>query len=200
MGEEFGGLFYELNGEFMWACLKWQQHEDLFGSPETVDLLNRSAPAFFGSLQQILREDVLLHVSRLTDAPRIGDRKNLSLKRLKGHITDPSLRNQIDGLLDIVEQRTGIIRRERNKRLAHLDEQAREVQVPTLASRRQVKEALEAIAGLMNAINMHYRGGPTSYEYVIGPLGGVSSLLSCLKQAVEARDNERGRRRAPVHE
>lgn len=165
MGEDLGGFFHELDREFFWVCFKWQEYENLFGSPEKVDLLNRSAPGFFGSLQQILRGDVLLHVSRLTDAPRAGNRENLSLKRLRERLKDPSLGDQIDGLLDTAHQKAAIIRRERNKLLAHLDEQAaRRAQVPNLASRRQVKDALEAIAEVMNVINVRYRGGPASYE------------------------------------
>ena len=91
MGNDLGNLFYELDNEFCRACLKWQEQEELFSTPENVALLNRTAPAFFGSLQRILFEDVLLQICRLTDPVKTGEQENLSLERLRALITNAAL-------------------------------------------------------------------------------------------------------------
>ena len=48
--------------------LKWNEYVVLFGTgPERVDLLNRAAPGFFHLVQDSWWDDLLLHISRMTD-------------------------------------------------------------------------------------------------------------------------------------
>ena len=50
---------------------------ELFGTkPERLDLLNRSAPGFFRIVQDTFLDDAFLHLSRSTEKPNFGKRKN----------------------------------------------------------------------------------------------------------------------------
>jgi hypothetical protein len=63
MGRELGELHHALGNELTYLHLKWKKYCALFGtSPERIDLLNEAAPDFFGKLQHILGDDVLLHL------------------------------------------------------------------------------------------------------------------------------------------
>jgi hypothetical protein len=67
------------------ALLKWGEYVELFGTkPSRIDLRNRAAGGFFRVVQDGLWEDVLLHVARLTDAPRSGGRANLTIRAACG--------------------------------------------------------------------------------------------------------------------
>jgi hypothetical protein len=53
------------------------QYLELFGTkPERLDLLNRSAPGFFRIVQDTFLDDAFLHLSRSTEKPNFGKRKN----------------------------------------------------------------------------------------------------------------------------
>jgi hypothetical protein len=75
MGEALGRQFAELWQEVAHLHAKWLEYVELFGSkPSRIDLLNRAAPAFFRTVQDVFWEDMLLHLSRLTDPPRSGEK------------------------------------------------------------------------------------------------------------------------------
>lgn len=87
LGDNLGSLFHELSNEVAWLYIKWEEYVELFGNaPSRIDLLNQSAPLFFRIVQDSLWENVLLHITRLTDPPISGKkssgRKNLSIQCL----------------------------------------------------------------------------------------------------------------------
>jgi hypothetical protein len=92
MGEALGNIRYELNNQIVLLHIRRKTYRELFGaSPETIALLNTTAPAFFYDLERIMWEDVLLHLCRVTDVPESGKNKpNLTIQRLPYLITDLS--------------------------------------------------------------------------------------------------------------
>ena len=69
MGEPLGRVYTQLSSETAWLHLKWNDYCLLFAKDDArIALLNAAAPAFFGHLQVILHEDILLHACRLTDS------------------------------------------------------------------------------------------------------------------------------------
>src|SRR5579862_352192 len=90
MGPDLGPVFFALFKEVVWLHAKWQEYRALFGhSPERVDLLNRNAAFFFRVVEDSLWEDVLLHISRLTDPIRSGGNENLSVQCLPFLVNPP---------------------------------------------------------------------------------------------------------------
>jgi len=186
-----GGLLAELHYA-LW--MKWKEYRALYGTnPETIDLLNQAAPAFFHHLQSVLWEDVLLHLCRLTDPVKSAGKDNLTLACLPAAITEPPIQRKVQSLVEIAQQKTAFARDWRNRRLAHkeLPPTSQEPVSLALASRRHVEEALAAIRDAMNCIENHYENSPVRYEDVIEPLGGAASLLSCLRKGVDVPRRER---------
>ncbi len=179
MGTDLGTIHHELSQQLMWLHSKWQEYRALFAhSAARVEQLNRTAPFFFGMIQQVLFNDVLLHLARLTDPPRTGSRENLTFQRLPA-LVDASLRRQVDRRLRAVLKKTEFARDRRNRVIAHCD-------LPTLrnlhprrlahASRRRVGNALDSMADLMNHIESHYEHSEVFYK-APGEPGGAQTLM-----------------------
>lgn len=103
----------------------WSMWKQLFaGSKYRRKVLGDVAPDFFYFVGLSLRDSVLLGLCRLTDPPGAGDRENLCLKRVidaVGRVRDPARRRRLTSDLRWVEQRIGLMRNIRHKRLAHND-------------------------------------------------------------------------------
>jgi hypothetical protein len=104
---------------------RWQTLMELYGKgQDRLDLLNRTAPTFFGLTRNLLIDRVLLDLARLLDVPRLGRRDNLVLDRLAmraGPMLTPEARQAAKDHLQsarLVEDR---LARVRNRRIAHLD-------------------------------------------------------------------------------
>jgi AbiU2 len=83
MGRPLGAVFSALTRELVWLHVKWGEYMELFGtSPERIELLNNAAPTFFGIVQNIMWEDSMRHIARLTDPPKSVRKENLTIKTL----------------------------------------------------------------------------------------------------------------------
>ena len=66
-------LYDELLDDFDWLRRKWSEFQELYGKgQERIDVLNAAASNFFYLLQQVFFENAMLHLSRLTDRPRMA--------------------------------------------------------------------------------------------------------------------------------
>ena len=103
---------------------KWHQWKYLFCTDdETVTLMKYAASLFFMMVGNVLRDDVIQSVCRLTDPEESMGKPNLSLKRLAQMIpeSDLELREDIGLLAGDVETKTEKFRVHRNKRISHQD-------------------------------------------------------------------------------
>jgi HEPN superfamily AbiU2-like protein len=164
---------------------------------QAADLMNETAPTFFGHLEDVLWNDVLLHLSRLTDPPATGGQQNLTFRRLPQLVARLPIRDAVHTALDRVEGATRFARDWRDRRLAHRD--FRHAQDPTVrplapASRASVETALRAVRELMQIPEDHFRDTEVAYEQVINAPGGAWEMLYHLESgldAIRARKAER---------
>lgn len=182
MPDPLGETYCALRDELAWLHIKWNDFRALFArSPEAIATLNEVAPVFFGNLQRMMWEDVLLHLCRLTDPVKSVGKDNLTVRRISLSIPDQQLKDQVESYAGTAKDRTQFARDWRNRRLAHRELPPLAGETPTpLAhvSRQSVEDALVALRDTMNAVANHYLGASTGYEHSIEPLGGVESLLS----------------------
>jgi hypothetical protein len=67
MGPNLGPVFHRLWNDCVWLHLKWREYRSVFGSSEErIELLNSAARGFFGIVQDVLWQDILLHICRFT--------------------------------------------------------------------------------------------------------------------------------------
>ncbi|MFO7905999.1 MAG: hypothetical protein ACQESR_28900 [Planctomycetota bacterium] len=199
MPDPLGERYFALRNQLAWLHLKWINFRGLFAdTQETIDLLNETAPDFFGNLQRMMWEDMILHLCRLTDPAKSAGKDTLTVRRIGELIPDQQLKERVVSHAEKANNKTQFARNLRNRRLAHreLPPLAGETPVPLAhASRQDVEDALAALRQTMNCVAEHYLGATVGYEHSIEALGGVASLLSRLKLGVDARRAELDRLR-----
>lgn len=192
MGPELARLYHELWNQVTWLHIRWHQYVELFGTkPERIDLLNAAASTFFRIVQDSLWDDTLLRLSRLTDPVESGGRKrNLTLKRLPDAIVDEEFCYEVQVLIEKAHEKTTFARDHRNRRIAHrdLDLAFSEVARPLeSASRLAVKEALQAVAAVLQHICAHYMKSDLSFEH-FSDASEADGLLYVIRDGLEAEE------------
>jgi hypothetical protein len=158
--------------------------------------MNEVAPAFFGDLQEVLWNDVLLHLARLTDPPGTSGQQNLTVRQYPRGVARLPILEAMNRALDEVEAATGFARDWRNRRLAHLDlEHARNPSAKPLApaSRADVERALKAIRDVMQTPESHFRDNHMFYDQVVTMPGRSWELLYHLESGLGAEHDRRTR-------
>lgn len=188
MGEPLGQLFSALWHELVWLRIKWNEYVELFGtSPERIDLLNRVAPNFFGIIQDIMLNDISLHVARMTDAPKSAGKETLTIRALPDQV-DPEIKSHIESLIKAAGHQVEVCRDSRNRRIAHSElalalEYPSAVPLPAV-SRAQIRQGLQSIGSVLNAVEEHYGCSTTGFEHTIPALGGAGSLFDIIQAAL----------------
>ncbi len=196
MGEPLGRVYDELQQECWRLHSLWAEFTTMYGhSSERIDLLNAAAGHFFRVVQDTLWEATLMHIARMTDRPTPAGRDTLTLQRLPGLVrleVRPAVRQAVDEAVRL----TSFARDWRNRHIAHRDlqlavnqEQAKPLEA---ASRRDVNEALAAIASTLNLVDEHYTRSTTMYDS-LGNAGGAESLLYVVRDGLEAEAAKRHR-------
>jgi hypothetical protein len=203
MGDELGLFFDALYTEVAWLHDKWREFVQLFGTSEArIDVLNEAASRFFGALHDTMWEDILLHVSRVSDRAEIGKRTNLTICRLPDLIGDATLQEDVRKLVEVVVRKSKFARDWRNRRIAHRDRSLALGQASKPldeASRSSVSDALDALDTVIYHVHEHYLGPGLSLDVPGGP-GDAADLLVVLQEglhAMRARD-ERFRLNQPL--
>nr|WP_249168330.1 hypothetical protein [Bradyrhizobium elkanii] len=199
MGEPLGTQFTALWNELAVLYLYWGEYIELFGAkPSRIGLMNQAAPAFFHMLQEELWESRLLHIARITDASATAGKTNLTIRNLPDLIPDAAAKATVAALVDAAIKATEFCRDWRNRRIGHKDLKLAigEPAKPLAdASRKQVKDALKAIADVMNAVEGHYFDSETGYDLTARHSGALA-LLYVLNDGVKTQDERQKRIKA----
>ena len=186
----YGRLDYDLTRLWSWYRMLF----DLYGESELrLRLLNEAAPAFFGELQTLLRNEIVLGVARLTDMPSRGSSKRLVLGSIVGALDETQtaeIGSELDAALTPIIETAAPIRRYRHEVLAHrnmavaLGSRDDPVQEFTYSDIRCV---LDLAGGLLNVVAKKYLGHTVMYSGLIENLNGIPALVQRLKIAQHYR-------------
>ncbi len=110
MKKPLGLLTGEVQDLHLARCLFWDLCMD---QPDTVQLINQTAPHFFRRIQTILFEHLVLGIARLTDPPSTSGNKNLGLQELFVGVAPSQLAE--------LQKEASNVRKIRSKIVAHLD-------------------------------------------------------------------------------
>jgi len=195
--EGAGELFYSLWTNVAHLHLNWKNYRALFGtSPERIQLLSWAASSFFGLLDGIVRHDVVLAISRLTDPPRSMGKDNASLAQLLERVTpflDTDLGKEWKSELADLQADCKPIREIRNRILAHNDLATalkyHSDPMPGI-SRAYVEGVLAQIRRFLGDIEGHFCGSRTAYQQPLS-IGDGEALISVLKNAREQESRRR---------
>jgi hypothetical protein len=194
MGPQLGEQFHALWKRTAWVYDRWETYMALFGhSPERVVFLNSTAPAFFGTVQNVLLVDTLMQIARLTDPPGTPGRFNLTIMGLPALVDLARDKGRTQAACDAALTASGFCRELRNKTLAHNDlEHALGKSATPLpgTSRAKVRRALDAVAYVLNEVSDTYDCGSIVFDHTIQALGGMPSLLQLLELGKKAADEQ----------
>jgi len=199
-GPALGPVYHELYNEVVWLYAKWLEYRKLYAvSEEQIGVLNETASFFFYTIETVLREDILLHIARLTDHTGKRQSKRLSLLLLPKLVTDPKLAGVLQKLLEDTLQRCDFARYWRNRQIAHSnyslainpDEKAKSL--PDV-SRQQIGEVLASIKEVINKVSKAYSGNPTGFE-LFHSISGADTLVFYLEEAIKFHKHKMNRLR-----
>lgn len=192
MGPKLGPLFSLLVNECVILHLEWGEFKEIYCTNEQrIELLNRSARAFFVGLRRTVLDAIHLRIARIIDPPNSGGGKdNVTLLALPG-LVDTNLRGEVEVLAKAATQMCGFASGWRNRRIAHKDlSLALKVDGSALHATTidDIESALERIATLLNRVEAHYCGGSSvAYSFVDSSFG-AKALLDVLREGIDARD------------
>ncbi len=171
MGPILGPFYDELYNEVTWLHVKWLEYRKLYAhSRGRVDLLNEVAGFFFWTIQDVLWQDVLLHIARLTDPPRQGKHENLTLLALPDQVSDQNLAAELRKLIGDVKEKSEFARQWRNKHLAHRDLSLalnRQAEPLPGVSRKKVEDTLTTVRAVLNHLHERYMQSTVAYEHFL---------------------------------
>ena len=186
---EIGEIFAKLQSDIVWLHGRWIIFNQLYGeSAERVQLLNDSAATYFRITQDVLLDDILISIGRITDKPIMGSNENLSLGQLINRLDKdkyPDIISLLEGKLENIQLLSKDIRQIRNKKLAHKDINIALAKVELLprVTIKSISTTLEAIRDFMNECEGYFCDSEMAYEaFSMSADGKV--LVTKLKKAI----------------
>jgi hypothetical protein len=197
MGKDLGELYNALWQDIAGIHSKWQEYVVMYGTKESrVDLLNQAAPRFARLVQDVLWDDVVLHLARLIDSPRSAGKPTLSIRALPDLITDSVTQSEVIAAVNAARAASEFSRPWRNRRLAHQELALAiepEAQPLTPASRLQVNHALQSLTETLNIVSQRYLNSTSRFDNGSSDMGGALSLLHVLHDGVQTKEARRAR-------
>jgi hypothetical protein len=194
MGRTAGELFHHLLQETAHLHTKWNEHKRLFSTKARVDALNGAAPGFFAMVQRSWRDDVILHLCRITDDVK----KTLSIRSLAKALNpkpkgfDRHLQQLTVAIVPIVKLRHNVIA---HRNLAIVLQKGQPLQPVTVKS---IDEALYALVRLLSCVEGHFTEDDAMFFDHLEPKGGVEAVVHFVRRGVVAEEEDRKARRLPM--
>jgi hypothetical protein len=186
MGPKPGTQFNELWRDVATVHTKWLEYLHLYDTKESLDLLNRAAPRFFRMIQDIMWNDIVLHVARLTDKTK----GVLSVWHLPKLVNNVNVKGNVEDLVKEAVDKSKFCTEWRHNYIAHRNlELATDPKATQLdpGDKKQLDDALDSITAILNAVSAHYHLDPEKTDFRLQHhIDGAEVLLSVLSLGVKA--------------
>ncbi len=183
--------FEALNHLVLELNVRWQMFEELYSDAENYVVLNRTGANFWGTLHNLLVDDLMLAISRYLDPAKTGKNDNFSLAAIVALPEVAAFRTDLQTRLDAINLIwTRGVKDWRHKRLSHSD-MATTLGANTLPTVpfTEIKELVEGITGFAREIThqlYHY-----DQSFHCSQTGWVPQVLRYLKLGIEKTDENR---------
>jgi hypothetical protein len=166
----------------------WVHYRTLFeGSDLKRELLQTTAPIFFGDLNEIFIEQLVQRICRLTDGAQTMGRRNLTIKFLIEHSdfsAMPATLDRLAALSDSIHRFRNQIVEARNRFISHVDLEAVHLDVPLGAA--PDAEWLQFWLDLQDFLDLllrHHGANSHFYLNAVGNMSDADALVTALKDA-----------------
>ena len=150
LGPEFGKMLDAIHEEWTMALDRYQELMELFGKDEKrVAMLNALGAAFVGDLQEVLSNDLILRLTRLTDTAK----RTVSVHHLPRFLRNhPHLQKEVEKHVSQAKKHAKSAKDRRNHRIAHRDrwQPGRPVRYGDL------KAGLDSVHAALNVVEMGF--------------------------------------------
>lgn len=177
-----------LHPHVLQAHVRWSQFLSLFTqSDQQMLLLGQVAPTFFRLIQDALRDDAFIALSRLTDKSQTMGKGNLSLITLveAAEATgDKPLAANLRSLMSQLLTKVAAIRAWRDKWLAHTDlaEALATAPLPSVKVQRgDIDDAFALTRQIISLVAQHLSKNPYPYDSVY-MIGDANALIAALQR------------------
>lgn len=180
-----------LGNQLYFLYTKWNYFKTLFcTTDEAIALLHYAAEFTFEIYRELLRDDIILSVCRITDRATTNVKghlkDNLTLKYLATLIpnADTTLQTAVAAEITKIDAKVISFRQHRNRRIGHHDLDTRKKRSTALLAElglTETDDVLANIAGLLNCIEQFYDHNEQSYDEGIYGSGNADDLLEFIK-------------------
>ncbi len=121
--EKLQGEFETLRNQGIYLITTFNTYNDLFEAGDEVErILRKSAEMFFGDLNMMMIEYIIIVVCRLTDPPGTSGKTNLTIQHMNKLLRENDcLSPEIEMLSDSIMAYRKLLEPVRNKIVAHMD-------------------------------------------------------------------------------
>jgi hypothetical protein len=187
MANETEKLLQAISEDLGEIHLKWLLFCQLYEDEEIVDLLNESAPTFFGVCQSIFLDDIILSINRLTDPSKTCGKENLTLASILDtfEFTSKDLTTDLQESLKVIKDNCSFIKKHRDRRISHSDLKTYFKDHPEplpVITKEKIENALLGLRTFVNKLELHLFKNEIGYEY-LSVVDGASNLVGCLNDA-----------------
>lgn len=176
--------FRQLSEDLSWAYARWMLFRQLYAhSEKRLNLLEHSASAFFEFTFHILRDDVIMALTRLADPERNRQQENLSLEQIMTCLGENNVHAELLAKLrkklDLFKELCRPLKTHRHKRLAHRDLKLSLAGASEPLPRITVvmiDKALASAGDFLNVVKLHFDNSQTGYEH-FGMTGDADALI-----------------------
>jgi hypothetical protein len=194
MKGEAESVYEALRQDLIRLNANWQIYIQLFTvSEERYTVFNATAPGFFKLLQDVLVDNAVISLSRLTDPAHFQSLPRL-VKLIKSQVS-PAFHRELSS--DLAELRSACedIRTHRNKRVAHKAVKPGEphlepvpTKLPSL-TRKKIEQAMASSANLLNKVLAHFEDKEQLYVPIIR--GDADALFHFVEKGYTAGEAEK---------
>jgi hypothetical protein len=185
LGEDFGRLYNAIKNEYLRLKIKWDEYNRLYCvNQEQIDFLNKYAPFFFSQIQQLMINDIVLHINRINYS-KGKTYKYLTIQKLPDLISDEYHKKNIMELVQKSVDCSKYSDDRRNRYIAH-----RSLELFTDPNTRQIDaiknsnidKSIDCLWDIIIYIEHNYFKNGMINE-IIAPFGGAETLLYKMKNA-----------------
>ena len=199
MRDEMGTLYHSINNQFLWILSKWIEYKELFAAKESrIELLNNTAPSFFGMVQGILWENLLLGICKLTDPQKSAGKRNASINSLNSYAVNEPFKSSVLAKTKSLIEKSEFARDWRNRYISHedfdlaVDQNAKPL---SEATRENVERFIGQFQEYINLYENFYFNSTTAFG-AFSSRKSAKSLLYILDEGFEAKEERMKRLRS----
>ena len=193
MDKDLKEVYDPICQEILHVCIRWGEYNTLYDAGnDHIEVINKTAPHFFGMVQTGFQENIVLHIARLVDPPCMGKNKNLSIKLFPELIQNGKLREELKELICLADRAACPCKVWRKKWYAHrdkvvaLDPKANPLPISSNL-RRSIDDSIKAIWEILGKIRAHYCNEQRSELRYIPDPRGARGLLEILGEHVRTQ-------------